>query len=251
MSTDNTTPIIQIRDLCNRFGDHVVHEDLNLDVHKGEIIGLVGGSGTGKSVLLRTILGLRRPSGGSIHVFGHSLFDLKDRERSAIERRFGVLFQQGALFSSLTTIENVAMPLIEHAGLNQSEAEDLALLKMVLAGLPENAANRYPSELSCVMIKRAALARALALDADILYLDCPTAVLALIGASLVVPFTLTLPTALGLTLFIVTPDLGNLLTICDRVAVLADKHIIVNASLTNVEKFDTPCVPAYFNGPRG
>src|SRR5690625_2800921 len=251
MSTDNTTPIIQIRDLCNRFGDHVVHEDLNLDVHKGEIIGLVGGSGTGKSVLLRTILGLRRPSGGSIHVCGHSLFDLKDRERSAIERRFGVLFQQGALFSSLTTIENVAMPLIEHAGLNQSEAEDLALLKMVLAGLPENAANRYPSELSGGMIKRAALARALALDPDILFLDEPTAGLDPIGASEFDQLTLTLRNALGLTVFIVTHDLDTLYTICDRVAVLADKHVIVNDSLANVEKFDNTWVQEYFNGPRG
>lgn len=251
MDTTRTSPIIQIRNLCNRFGDHVVHEHLDLDVYKGEIIGLVGGSGTGKSVLLRTILGLRRPNAGSIHVFGRSLFELSDRERSSIERRFGVLFQQGALFSSLTTIENVAMPLIEHAGLSQAEAEDLALLKMVLAGLPENAANRYPSELSGGMIKRAALARALALDPDILFLDEPTAGLDPIGASEFDQLTLTLRNALGLTVFIVTHDLDTLYTICDRVAVLADKHVIVNDSLANVEKFDNPWVQEYFNGPRG
>ncbi len=250
-TTESDTPIIQIQDLRNQFGSHVVHEHLDLDVYKGEIIGLVGGSGTGKSVLLRTILGLRRPNAGRIHVFGQSLFDLKDRERAAIERRFGVLFQQGALFSSLTTIENVAMPLIEHAGLSHSEAEDLALLKMVLAGLPENAANRYPSELSGGMIKRAALARALALDPDILFLDEPTAGLDPIGASEFDQLTLTLRNALGLTVFIVTHDLDTLYTICDRVAVLADKHVIVNDSLANVEKFDNPWVQEYFNGPRG
>lgn len=250
-ATESGTPIIQIQDLRNQFGDHVVHEHLNLNVYKGEIIGLVGGSGTGKSVLLRTILGLRRPNAGSIHVFGQSLLDLKDRDRAALERRFGVLFQQGALFSSLTTIENVAMPLIEHAGLGHTEAEDLALLKMVLAGLPENAANRYPSELSGGMIKRAALARALALDPDILFLDEPTAGLDPIGASEFDQLTLTLRNALGLTVFIVTHDLDTLYTICDRVAVLSDKHVIVNDRLSNVEKFDNPWVQEYFNGPRG
>lgn len=247
----DTAPIIQIRELCNRFGDHVVHEHLNLDVYKGEIVGLVGGSGTGKSVLLRTILGLRRPNEGTIHVFGKSLFDLNDKERAIVERRFGVLFQQGALFSSLTTIENVAMPLIEHAGLHRAQAEDLALLKMVLAGLPVNAANRFPSELSGGMIKRAALARALALDPDILFLDEPTAGLDPIGASEFDQLILTLRNALGLTVFLVTHDLDTLYTICDRVAVLAEKHVLINDQLTHVEKFNHPWVQDYFNGPRG
>ncbi|HLS21857.1 MAG TPA: ABC transporter ATP-binding protein [Paenalcaligenes sp.] len=250
-TNQNQTPIIKIRDLCNRFGSHVVHEHLNLDVYKGEIIGLVGGSGTGKSVLLRTILGLRHPNEGSIEVLGKSLFDLDDKDRAAIERRFGVLFQQGALFSSLTTLENVAMPLIEHAGLKRPEAEDLALLKMVLAGLPTNAANRYPSELSGGMIKRAALARALALDPDILFLDEPTAGLDPIGASEFDQLILTLRNALGLTVFLVTHDLDTLYTICDRVAVLAEKHVLVNDTLAHVEKFNHPWVQEYFNGPRG
>jgi len=251
MNSTETTPIIKIRDLRNQFGSHVVHEHLDLDVYKGEIIGLVGGSGTGKSVLLRTILGLRRPNGGTIEVFGKSLHGLSNKERAATERRFGVLFQQGALFSSLTTIENVAMPLIEHLGLSRADAQELALLKMVLSGLPSNAANRYPSELSGGMIKRAALARALALDPDILFLDEPTAGLDPIGASDFDQLILTLRNALGLTVFLVTHDLDTLYTICDRVAVLAEKHVLVNDSLARVEKFDHPWVREYFNGPRG
>src|SRR5690625_3154800 len=249
-TTESDTPIIQIQDLRNQFGSHVVHEHLDLDVYKGEIIGFVGGSGTGYSVLLRANLGLRRPHAGRIHVFGQSLFDLKDRGRAAIERRFGVLFQQGALFSSLTTIENVAMPLIEHAGLSHSEAEDLALLKMVLAGLPENAANRYPSELSGGMRKRAAMARALALDPDILFLDEPTAGLDPIAAAELDQLIHTLRDAIGLTVFMVTHDIDSLHAIADRVAVLAARRVVVADTLDKVERFDDPWVREYFHGPR-
>jgi phospholipid/cholesterol/gamma-HCH transport system ATP-binding protein len=162
--------VIEVRGLCNRFGSQSVHENLDLDLYKGEILAVVGGSGSGKSVLLRSIIGLRRPSEGMVKVFGKNLPSLSEEERSQVERRFGVLFQKGALFSSLTVTENVALPLIEHAGLSRHDAEHLAAVKLALAGLPLSAADKYPSSLSGGMIKRAALARALALDPDILFL---------------------------------------------------------------------------------
>ncbi|MBO5390265.1 MAG: ATP-binding cassette domain-containing protein, partial [Pseudomonas sp.] len=162
--------VIEVRDLCNRFGSQTVHEHLDLDVYKGEILGVVGGSGTGKSVLLRSIVGLRRPTEGQVRVFGQDLMSLDEQARSMIERRFGVLFQMGALFSSLTVKENIALPLIEHAGLSRPDAEHLACVKLALSGLPLSAADKYPSSLSGGMVKRAALARALALDPDILFL---------------------------------------------------------------------------------
>lgn len=245
------TPIIQVRNLLNQFGDHVVHENLDLDIYPGEIVGIVGGSGTGKSVLLRAILGLRPPNKGEITVFGKTLSSLKAKERSMVERRFGVLFQQGALFSSLTVIENIAMPLIEQAGLARNEAEQIAHLKMALAGLPSHSANLMPSELSGGMVKRAALARALALDPDILFLDEPTAGLDPIGASEFDQLILTLRDALGLTVCLVTHDLDTLYTICDRVAVLSQKKVIINDRLEVVENYNDKWVQEYFQGPRG
>lgn len=201
MSQDNPQAIIQVRDLCNRFGAQAVHEHLDLDVRRGEILGVVGGSGTGKSVLLRSIVGLRRPTSGSVRVFGEDLLQLPEERRSLVERRFGVLFQQGALFSSLTVVENVALPLIENAGLPRADAEHLAQVKLALAGLPANAGDKYPASLSGGMIKRAALARALALDPDILFLDEPTAGLDPIGAAAFDNLIRTLRDALGLTVF--------------------------------------------------
>ncbi|MBU2322789.1 MAG: ATP-binding cassette domain-containing protein, partial [Gammaproteobacteria bacterium] len=175
--------IIEVRDLGNRFGAQVVHEHLNLDLYRGEVLGVVGGSGTGKSVLLRSIVGLREPSAGSITVFGEDLLSLSGERRSLLERRFGVLYQRGALFSSLTVLENIALPLIEHAKLSREAAERLARVKVALVGLPSNAGDKYPTELSGGMVKRAALARALALEPDILFLDEPTAGLDPIGAA--------------------------------------------------------------------
>ena len=163
--------LIQVRGLVNRFGSQTVHENLDLDIRRGEILGVVGGSGTGKSVLLRSIVGLRRPNAGSVSVFGENLLELSAERRSQVERRFGVLFQRGALFTSLNLQENVALPLIEHAGLERKDAEHLARLKLALAGLPVDAACKYPDELSGGMVKRAALARALALDPEVLFLD--------------------------------------------------------------------------------
>lgn len=251
MSQDNPQAIIQVRDLCNRFGAQAVHEHLDLDVRRGEILGVVGGSGTGKSVLLRSIVGLRRPTSGSVRVFGEDLLQLPEERRSLVERRFGVLFQQGALFSSLTVVENVALPLIENAGLPRADAEHLAQVKLALAGLPANAGDKYPASLSGGMIKRAALARALALDPDILFLDEPTAGLDPIGAAAFDQLIRTLSDSLGLSVFLVTHDLDTLYSICDRVAVLAQKRVLVADRLDVVAATDDAWIQDYFHGPRG
>ena len=243
--------IIQVRDLTNRFGNQVVHDGLNLDVYRGEILGVIGGSGSGKSVLLRSIVGLQTPASGSVRVLGEDLLKLAPERRSQLERRFGMLFQRGALFSSLTVIENVAVPLIENASLNRADAEHLAEVKLALVGLPANAGEKYPAALSGGMIKRAALGRALALDPDILFLDEPTSGLDPIGAAEFDQLVLTLRDALDLTVFIVTHDLDTLYTICDRVAVLSDKRVLVADRLDIVEATDNSWVQEYFNGPRG
>lgn len=248
MSTEH---VIEVRSLTNRFGDQVIHEALDLDVRRGEILGVVGGSGTGKSVLLRSIVGLREPSAGSITVFGEDLLSLSGERRSLLERRFGVLYQRGALFSSLTVLENIALPLIEHAKLSREAAERLARVKVALVGLPSNAGDKYPTELSGGMVKRAALARALALEPDILFLDEPTAGLDPIGAAAFDQLILTLRDALGLSVFLVTHDLDTLYTICDRVAVLAEKRVLVADRLDVVAATDNPWIHEYFHGPRG
>lgn len=243
--------IIQVRGLRNSFGDHVVHENLDLDVFRGEILGVVGGSGSGKSVLLRSIVGLLRPTGGQVKVFGQDMLTLSERDRSRMERRFGVLFQAGALFSSLTVTENVALPLIEHTGLRRADAEHIAGMKLALTGLPANAGPKYPSELSGGMIKRAALARALALDPDILFLDEPTAGLDPVSAAAFDELLRTLCDALQFTVFLVTHDLDTLYAICDRVAVLAQRRMLVTDTLQNVQDYPDDWIQEYFNGPRG
>ncbi|AIL59360.1 phospholipid/cholesterol/gamma-HCH transport system ATP-binding protein [Pseudomonas sp. 210_17 TE3656] len=251
-----TTPerreaVIEARGICNRFGTQSVHEQLDLDLYRGEILAVVGGSGSGKSVLLRSIVGLRRPNEGQVKVFGQNLSGVNDEQRSKVERRFGVLFQKGALFSSLTVTENVALPLIEHAGLSRADAEHLAGVKLALAGLPISAADKYPSSLSGGMIKRAALARALALDPDILFLDEPTAGLDPIGAAAFDQLILTLRDALGLSVFLITHDLDTLYTITDRVAVLSQKKVLVAGPIAQVEDTDDAWIHEYFHGPRG
>lgn len=243
--------IIRIRKLRNCFGPQCVHVDLDLDVCRGEILGVVGGSGTGKSVLLRSIVGLRHPTDGRIEVFGENITEFSGVRRSVLERRFGVLFQRGALFSSLTVTENVALPLIEFAGLPRRDAEQLAQVKLALAGLPGSAGDKYPSSLSGGMVKRAALARALALDPEILFLDEPTAGLDPIGAAAFDNLIATLRNALGLTVFLVTHDLDTLYTICDRVAVLSQKKVLVVDSLDVVAATPDPWIQEYFHGPRG
>ncbi|WP_420800855.1 ABC transporter ATP-binding protein [Pseudomonas cavernae] len=243
--------LVEVRGLVNRFGPQVVHDNLDLDIRRREILGVVGGSGTGKSVLLRSIVGLLRPAAGSVRVFGEDLLALGAEQRSQVERRFGVLFQRGALFSSLTVIENIALPLIEHAGLDRPTAERLARVKVALAGLPADAGDKYPDSLSGGMIKRAALARALALDPEILFLDEPTAGLDPIGAAAFDQLILTLRDALGLSVFLVTHDLDTLYSICDRVAVLSQKRVLVADKLEVVEATDDDWIREYFHGPRG
>jgi phospholipid/cholesterol/gamma-HCH transport system ATP-binding protein len=243
--------IIQVRDLTNQFGPQVVHQHLDLDLYRGEVLGVVGGSGTGKSVLLRTIVGLRQPNAGTVRVFGEDLLTLPTQRRSELERRLGVLYQRGALFSSLTVLENIALPLIEHAGLNRAQAERLAESKVALVGLPGHAGDKYPTELSGGMVKRAALARALALEPDILFLDEPTAGLDPIGAAAFDQLIRTLRDALGLSVFLVTHDLDTLYTLCDRVAVLAQKRVLVADTLDVVAATDDPWIHDYFHGPRG
>jgi phospholipid/cholesterol/gamma-HCH transport system ATP-binding protein len=243
--------VVEVRGVRNQFGSQVVHAGLDLDIRHGEVLAIVGGSGTGKSVLLRTIIGLNRPAAGTVRIFGQDLHALPPEKRVALVRRFGVLFQQGALFSSLTVIENVALPLIEHAGLSAAEAGQLAELKIALTGLPPEAGDKLPAELSGGMIKRAALARALALDPDILFLDEPTAGLDPIGAAAFDQLILTLRDALGLTVFLVTHDLDTLYTITDRIAVLAQKHVLVNGDLATVAATDDAWIHDYFHGPRG
>ncbi len=244
---------IEISGLGNSFGDQIIHQDLNLTVRRGEIIGVVGGSGTGKSVLMRSIIGLQRPDAGSIRVFDNEILDgINASENAEIRSRWGVLFQGGALFSTLTVAENVEVPLREfYPEIEEDLLHEIARFKVKLSGLPENAATKYPSELSGGMKKRAGLARALALDPELLFLDEPTAGLDPIGAAAFDQLTRELQETLGLTVFLITHDLDSLHEICDRVAVLADQRVIAVDSIPNLLKLDHPWIQEYFNGPRG
>lgn len=245
-------PVIRVRGLVNRFGDQVVHDGIDLDVRRGEIIGVVGGSGSGKSVLMRSILALRKPDAGEIEVLGVDALDDDPLHRRHIERNTGVLFQDGALFSSLTVGENVQVPLKEYyPDLRDSLRYELALLKIKLAGLSADALDKLPSQLSGGMRKRAGLARALALDPPLLFLDEPTAGLDPIGAAAFDDLIRTLQKAMGLTVFLITHDLDTLYAICDRVAVLADRKLVAVAPVHELETLDHPWVKEYFNGPRG
>ena len=248
---DDGAPPIEVVGLESRFGDNVVHQNLDLTVQRGQIIGVVGGSGSGKSVLLNTIIGLKYPDAGSVKLFGKDLATAGRRQWSAINRRWGVLFQQGALFSSLTVRENVAAPLHEHTTLSRAEINELADLKIALSGLPPRAGALKPSELSGGMIKRAALARALAMDPELLFLDEPTAGLDPIAAAAFDDLILDLSRSLGLTVFMITHDLDSLYTITDVVAVLADKRVVTVAPVKELEHSDHPWIQEYFLGPRG
>ena len=250
MSASSKEAIIRITALVNRFGQQVVHDGVDLEVRRGEIMGIVGGSGTGKSVLLRTIIGLNRPAAGRIEVLGHDMADLPDAKRREIQRHWGVLFQDGALFSSMTVGQNIAVPMKEHAKLPPRLREDLAALKVDMVGLPPEACGKYPSELSGGMRKRAGLARALSLDPEIVFLDEPTAGLDPVGAANFDQLILDLQRSLGLTVVMVTHDLDSLKTICDRIAVLVDKRIKVG-TMTELMEDPHPWIQEYFCGPRG
>lgn len=248
--TDQFDTIISVQGLRTQFGDLVVHEGLNLEVRRGEIIGIVGGSGTGKSVLLRTIIGLNRQVAGEIRVFGENLQNLPDLQRIEFEKRWGVLFQDGALFSSLTVAENVQVPMRENVGMEKALMDELAALKIRMVGLEEDTCMKLPSELSGGMRKRAGLARALALDPEILFLDEPTAGLDPIGAAAFDSLVKQLQRTLGFTVFLVTHDLDTLAAVCDRIAVLAERRVLVVGTMKDMLEFDHPWVREYFTGPR-
>lgn len=242
--------VIRVRGVRTQFGAHVVHENLDLDVRRGEILGVVGGSGTGKSVLLRTIAGLLRPAAGQVEVLGTDMLTADEATRAAVEARWGVMFQDGALFSSLTVRENVEVPMRAIPGLDAGTRRALAALKVSMVGLPPVAEDKYPSELSGGMRKRAGLARALALDPEIVFLDEPTAGLDPIGAAEFDTLIKGLSDDLGLTVFLVTHDLDTLHAICDRIAVLAERKVLVTGTMAEMLKVDHPWVHAYFHGPR-
>ena len=243
---------IRVHGLKNAFGDQVVHEGLDLEVRKGEILGVVGGSGTGKSVLMRSIIGLQIPVEGDIEVLGRSITDAQEDDDIDIRSRWGVLFQGGALFSTLTVAENVEVPLKEFfPEISPELMHEIARYKVVLSGLPEGATSKYPAELSGGMKKRAGLARALALDPELLFLDEPTAGLDPIGAAAFDSLIVELKQALDLTVFLITHDLDTLYEICDRVAVLADGKVIAVGTIPELLATDHPWIQEYFNGPRG
>ena len=242
---------VSLRGITNRFGKQVVHENLDLDIRKGEIIGLIGGSGTGKSVLLRTILGLNQQAAGTVTVMGVDMDDAPDEEKGRIRRQWGVLFQEGALFSSMNVGENIAFPLREFTSMAKDMRQAVARMKLDFVGLPQNAFEKLPSELSGGMKKRAGLARALAMDPAILLLDEPTSGLDPLSAADFDQLLLELRASLDLTVCMVTHDLDSLYAACDRVAVLAEKRIYALGTIEELKTVDHPWIQDYFNGPRG
>jgi phospholipid/cholesterol/gamma-HCH transport system ATP-binding protein len=248
MSATNQ-PIISVRNLVNRFGKQVVHDGVNLDVMPGEVLGIVGGSGSGKSVLLRTMLGLRRPTAGQVLIEGRDITRMSDAELLSVKRRYGVTFQHGALFSSLSVAENIQLPIREYFNVSQATLEALTELRLRMVGLPVDAGSKLPSQLSGGMIKRAALARALALDPALLFLDEPTAGLDPISAAAFDELVTYLHRSLKLTIVMITHDLDTLLATCSRVAVLVDRKIVVD-TLDGIMNNPHPWIQEYFHGPR-
>jgi phospholipid/cholesterol/gamma-HCH transport system ATP-binding protein len=248
---DDADVVIRVRGLRNAFGDQVVHDNLDLDVRRGEIIGVVGGSGTGKSVLMRSIIGLQPPVAGHIEVLGTDTLNLGPEAAKDLRRRWGVLFQEGALFSSLTVAENIEVPMREFLDLPDELMDELAGFKVVMVGLPHDAGPKFPSQLSGGMKKRAGLARALSLDPQLLFLDEPTAGLDPISAAAFDGLIKVLQETLGFTVFLITHDLDTLHAICDRVAVLADGKVLAVGTIPELLTFDHPWVREYFTGPRG
>ena len=243
--------LIEVRGLLSQFGERVIHQDLDLTLERGEVMGVVGGSGTGKTVLLNSIIGLKEPEGGTVSVLGYDRATMTEEDEADVQRRTGILFQQGALFSSLSVIDNVASPLVEHTGLSADVIRELAEMKIAMVGLKPEAHHLKPAELSGGMRKRVGLARALALDPELLFLDEPTAGLDPIGAAAFDALIRQLSDDLGLTVFMITHDLDSLYAITDKVAVVADKHIVAKATVQELERSDHPWIREYFLGPRG
>src|SRR5262249_29152402 len=250
MPEASSEPIIRVRGLVNRFGDETVHDGLDLDVFRGEILGVVGASGSGKSVLLRTIIGLNRPAAGQVEVFGQNMMEIGDVEQHEIEKRWGVLFQDCALFSARRVAKNMEVPQKEYYDMRRALMDEIAAFRVGIVGLPAGTGEKYPSQLSGGMRKRSGLARALALDPQIVFLDEPTAGLDPIAAGEFDELIRDLRGSLGLTVFMVTHDLDTLFAVCDRVAVLVDKKVRV-ADLAQIVHDDHPWIQAYFHGPRG
>ncbi|HYI43540.1 MAG TPA: ABC transporter ATP-binding protein [Sphingomicrobium sp.] len=252
MTEDGENAVITVRGVRNAFGQQVVHDNLDLTVRRGEILGVVGGSGTGKSVLMRSIIGLQTPEAGEIHVLGENMIGRSEDEAKNIRRRWGILFQNGALFSTLTVAENVEVPIKEYFPfIRPPLLDEIASYKIAMSALPPDAGPKYPSELSGGMIKRAGLARALALDPELLFLDEPTAGLDPIAAASFDELILSLQKKLDLTVFLITHDLDTLYAICDRVAVLAEQRVIAVGTIPELLASDHPWIQEYFNGPRG
>ena len=251
LSVNPADAVIAVRGLRTQFGATVIHENLDLDIRRGEIVALVGGSGSGKTTLLRAIIMLLQPVAGSIELFGEEIVGIGEVAAFRLRRRFGMLFQQGALFSSLTVRENVAAPLREHTRLPARRIMDIADLKIALAGLPADAGNKLPRELSGGMLKRAALARALALDPALLFLDEPTAGLDPVSAGAFDELVVQLKESLGLTVVMVTHDLDTLWSATDRVAFLGEQRVIGYAPMRELTRAEHPLIRAYFEGPRG
>jgi phospholipid/cholesterol/gamma-HCH transport system ATP-binding protein len=242
-------PLIEVRGLVNRFGAQVVHDGLDMTVERGEVFGIVGGSGSGKSVLLRSILGLQRPQAGQVEMSGRDLTQLSTAELKSIKATYGVTFQQGALFSSLTVLQNVQLPMLEHLQLSPNALDELALLKVRLVGLSDEAASKFPAQLSGGMIKRAALARALALDPPLLMLDEPTAGLDPISAAAFDELLMDLRQQLGLTVIMITHDLDTIFRTCNRVGVIIDRKM-TSDTLERITRNPHPWIQAYFHGER-
>jgi phospholipid/cholesterol/gamma-HCH transport system ATP-binding protein len=239
--------VINVEHIVTRLGGALIHDDVSFSVQRGEVVGLIGGSGTGKSVLLREMIGLLRPTAGRVELFGEDVWSLSPSRLNQVRRRFGVLFQDGALFSSLNVEQNVAVPLLEHTQLKRDESLRLARLKLAMTGLPADAARKKPSELSGGMRKRAALARALALDPELLFLDEPTSGLDPVSGRAFDHLIRLLSDSLGLTVFLVTHDLGTLLSIIDRVIVLADGELKADGPVAEVRQIDDPWLREYFS----
>lgn len=243
--------VIKIRGLLNAFGDHIVHDHIDLDVYRGEVLGVVGGSGSGKSVLLRSIIGLVRPREGLVEVFGERIAgEIESASMQKLEMRWGVLFQEGALFSSQTVAENIQVPLREYTSMRQELMDEVACMKLGLVGLTADTAYKFPSELSGGMRKRAGLARALALDPELLFLDEPTAGLDPISANQFDELIKQLQRILGLTVFLVTHDLDTLRAVTDRIAVLVNKKLVIG-TISELRQNKDPWIQEYFSGVRG